>query len=218
METEVKLAFKNKEELFSILDTEWFTHYCLDSEHKDPSRLSNTYFDTTDRIISSRGGSIRVRLYNTSDGKEFYEHTVKYGGKVDNGLHQRYEWNHISDSKSFDLAAFRKAVIENGDPSDLLDEVLEGISEDELIPLVSTDFERTVYVLGYGDSMMEACFDHGNIVAGNKSEEICELEIELTEGDVVDLQDLASYIADNSVGIPFNDSKFKRALRLLDEE
>jgi len=217
METEVKLAFKSNEDLFSILDTEWFGHYCLDSEHKEPMHLNNTYYDTKDRKLTSRGGSIRVRLYESEDGNEYYEHTVKFGGTANNGLHQRYEWNHVSESEDFNLEEFRKAVTESGDPSDLLDEVLEGITESDLIPLVSTVFERTTYVVSYGDSMMEACFDVGKIIVGDKSEKICELEIELTEGDVVDLQDLASYIADNSNATPFDDSKFKRSLKLLDE-
>ena len=218
METEVKLAFNSKEELFGILDTEWFGHYCLDTSEKEPMQLSNTYYDTDDRIITNRGGSIRVRLYESDEESNHYEHTVKFGGSVNNGLHQRYEWNNLSESNEFNFSDFRKAVIESGDPSELLDEVLEGVTEANLKPLVSTEFERTIYVLGFGDSMMEACFDYGKIIVGDKFETICELEIELTEGDVVDLQDLASYIADHSGATPYNDSKFHRCLRLLDEE
>ena len=65
---------------------------------------------------------------------------------------------------------------------------------------------------------MEACFDLGKLSAGDKSEPICELELELISGDVVDLSDLANYIVSKTTAQFSNDSKFRRCLKLLDEE
>ena len=217
METEVKLAFDSPEKMFAIIDADWFKQYCLDTSDRKSVRLDNTYYDTVDRKLSIRGGSVRVRKYSNDDDEDSYEHTVKFGGKVDNGLHQRYEWNYVTGSRKFRIDEFKKAVAESGDPADLLDEVLDGINEDELVPLAQTNFQRTTYMFGYGDSLIEACFDCGTIEAGNKSEDICELELELESGDVVDLKDIADYILENTDAVPFDESKFKRCLRLIDE-
>ena len=218
METECKLAFKSEEELFGILDADWFYNICMEHEKQEAVKLSSTYYDTPDRMIS-RGGSIRVRNISDSDEEEeTYEHTIKLGGKVDNGLHQRYEWNVKTFSKSFSKEEFLDGISRSEDPSNILIEALDGISEDELEPLCKTKFYRTVYTLGYGDSLMEACFDVGKLSAGDKSEPICELELELISGDVVDLMDMANYIVSKTNAEFSNDSKFKRCLMLLEEE
>lgn len=216
METEVKLAFKDKEALFAIVDEEWFSDYCLDTSKKEAVILDNTYYDTKDLKVSSRGASIRVRTYKTEEG-ERYEHTVKFGGGVVNGLHQRYEWNVDSDEEKFDLQRFIRKACESDDPIELLTEALKGVEEDSIQALCRTVFERTTYTFGFGDSMMEACFDYGKIQAGDKEQTICELEIELESGDVVDLKEMAEFIVDNSEGVPFDESKFKRCLKLLKE-
>lgn len=216
METEVKLAFKNKEELFSITEKDWFQDYCMDSEAVKPVKLTNYYFDTSDRKISARRGMVRVRVYENEDGEKEYEETIKLGGKVENGLHQRYEWNVKSDDKDFDKTEFVRMAGGSDDPDELLKALLDGISDDDLESICTTVFERTVYTFGYGDSIMEACFDYGKIIAGDKKEGICELELELSSGDVEDLKDMAQFIVENSTGVPFNESKFKRARKLLD--
>lgn len=217
METEVKLAFADKEKLFSIVEEEWFSDLCLDTSKKEAAVLDNTYYDTKDLKLSSRGASIRVRTYKTEDG-ERYEHTVKFGGGVVNGLHQRYEWNVDSEDEEFNLQQFIRKACESDDPIELLTGALEGINEEDIKPLCRTVFERTTYTFGFGDSMMEACFDYGRIKAGDKEETICELEIELESGDVVDLKEMAQYIVDNSEGVPFDESKFKRCLKLLNAD
>ena len=216
METEVKLAFKSKEEMMSVIHADWFADYCLDACEKEPVKLNNNYYDTPDRTLLKNGTSIRVRLYE-SGTESHYEHTVKYGGSVVNGLHQRYEWNMESDSPEFDVAEFRrKACNGDDDPEEILDEALGGVKTEDLVCLCSTYCERTNYSFGYGDSLMEASFDTGTISAGDKSEEICELELELESGDVVDLKDMAQFIVDNTDSYLYDESKYMRAVRLLD--
>lgn len=214
MESEVKIAFSSKEQLFSIVEEDWFKDYCLDTSPKMSVNLDNTYYDTEDLKLSSRGASIRVRKYETEEGDR-YEHTVKFGGGVINGLHQRYEWNVDSEKKDFNLQYFIRKACESDDPIELLTNALDGITEEDIKPLCSTVFERTTYTFGFGDSMMEACFDYGKIYAGDKEEVICELEIELEAGDVVDLKEMAQFVIDNTDGEPFDKSKFRRCLDLL---
>lgn len=218
METEVKIAFDSPEEMLKIIDEEWFGSYCLDASSPVRYELDNTYYDTKDRLLLSRGAACRVRYFSDSDESDKYEHTVKLGGKVENGLYQRYEWNVRSSEKRFNVSDFKSKALSQSDPAEVLNEALEGIADDDLEALCRTDFSRTVYTFGFGDSIMEACFDVGMIEAGGKTEAICEMELELTSGDVVDLKDMAAFIIENSKGRPFNDSKFQRSLRLLDSD
>ena len=218
METEVKIAFSSKEELLKITGKEWFADYCMDEENPVINTLDNTYYDTVDRELSKRGAICRVRTYREESDENRYEHTIKFGGNVENGLHQRYEWNVRSASKDFNIDEFKLKASRQEDPSTILEEALEGVDTSSLSPLCRTVFERTVYTFGYGDSIMEACFDIGQIEAGEKSEPICELELELTSGDVVDLKDMADFIIEHTSGRPYNESKFERSLRLMDSE
>ena len=57
---------------------------------------------------------------------------------------------------------------------------------------------------------MEVCFDDGILKAGSKEDSICEMEIELISGDVVDLNELAEYIVNNTSAVFFNKSKYSR--------
>ena len=216
METEVKLAFKSKEEMMAVIDADWFEDYCLDAGEKEPQKLTNTYYDTADRKLLNRGTSVRVRLYEDSEGSG-YEHTVKFGGSVVDGLHQRYEWNVDAEDDRIDLKQFRRRASKgDDDPEEILDEAIGDLDSEELIPLCSTYCERITYTFGFGDSIMEACFDTGRISAAGKTEEICELELELESGDVVDLKDMAQFIVDKTGAIPFDESKYIRAIKLLD--
>ena len=218
METEYKLTFKNEEELFGLLEADWFYDFCLEHQEKEAVKLSSVYYDTPDHKMISNGGAIRVRNISDSDEEEeTYEHTIKLGGKVENGLHQRYEWNLKTFSKNFSKDEFLEGVSRNEDPSDILADALSDISDEDLEPLCKTKFNRTIYTFGYGDSIMEACFDVGKLSAGDKSEPICELELELISGDVVDLMDLANFIVSKTSAEFSNDSKFKRCLKLLEE-
>ena len=75
METEYKLTFKNEEELFGILDADWFYNLCMEHEEQEAIKLSSVYYDTPDRKMLSRGGAIRVRNISDSDEEEeTYEH------------------------------------------------------------------------------------------------------------------------------------------------
>ena len=218
METEIKLGFKDAESMFAITSADWFADYCLDPSEKESVLLANKYLDTLDRKAYSRGAMIRVRHY-TSDEEDYYEFTVKYGGAVSDGLHQRYEWNVRSEDSDFKIEEFKKAARSSDDPDELLDEALEGIEDQDLSVLCSNSFNRTVYMFGFGDSIMEACFDVGKITGSNKevSEDIVELELELKSGDVVDLKEMADYIIEETGCFPFNESKYRRTINLIDK-
>ena len=94
--------------------------------------------------------------------------------------------------------------------------VFEGLTDEDLIVICSNSFYRTVYNLSYGDSTIEACFDYGSIISsdGSRSEEICELELELRSGDVDDVKKLAGSIIAMTGCVPFDDTKYGRTLAM----
>ncbi|MBL9960649.1 CYTH domain-containing protein, partial [Klebsiella pneumoniae] len=64
-------------------------------------------------------------------------------------------------------------------------------SSAEAQPLFSTDFWREKWLVTEGKSRIEIAFDRGEIKAGEEQEPICELELELLEGDASDVLKLA---------------------------
>ena len=204
METEVKLEFKDKESLFKTAGSDLFCMYLV-SDEADTVMLENYYLDTPDRKILSRTGSVRRRFVK---GREsFIEETVKYGGGSAKGVHRRFEWNFRTDEDKFVIESFKNGV-SGSDPVEMLDEVFEGIKDEDLIVLCFNSFERTTYKLQYKDSLIEACFDSGIIRGADP------LKIELIKGNDSDLNELAGLVKAEFDCHPLDKSKFQRTLEM----
>ena len=215
METEAKLGFNDKESLYALTTSDVFLKFCDDDNTPEPLLLENSYLDTEDMSVSHRGGMIRVRHYN-SKTEDFYEFTVKYGGFVSDGIHKRYEWNVRSEDGRFSVEGFKQNAANDNDPSDLLSEVFCDIKDEDLKVICSNSFTRTVYNLTYGASGIEACFDSGVITNPDNSmtDEICEMELELINGNVEDLNNLKDYFIEKTGCFPFENTKYKRTLAM----
>ena len=216
METEVKLSFNNKESLFDAVSKDSFRKY-LNGNSYYAATLENRYLDTDEMLLNKRSGALRIR--HIIDNKlNSFEFTVKYGGGSADGLHKRYEWNMRSDNDDFKIEDFRKfaADTEDSDPVEMLDVLFEGIKSDELKILCSNTFDRTKYILETADSKIEACLDSGIIKSsdGLKTDEICELELELISGNPDDLSIISSEIMKDNDCKPLDRTKFKRTLDL----
>ena len=218
METEIKLAFSSKESLYDVIGSDWFACYCIDPDSHSTYLLENSYIDTSDMKVSSRGGMIRSRHYS-GENDDFYEFTVKYGGGVESGLHRRHEWNVKSVDGRFDIERFKLDCVCGDEPSELLDEVLSGITDDDLELLCSNSFTRTTVKLGIKNSVIEACFDYGTIEGSNGQikEYICELELEIVEGTVDDLNSMADIVRSHAKCEPFDDTKYHRTIKYINK-
>lgn len=215
MELEVKLSFDSKDKLYGLAVSDEFTEYCTDAVKPESVLLENTYIDTPGMDITKRGGMIRVRHYKGSE-EDFYEFTVKYGGGVTEGFHKRYEWNARSEDDQFSIERFMSLITTDSDPSDMLSEVFCGIKDEDLKPICSNSFNRTIYNLAFADSTIEACFDYGLITNsdGSKTDEICELELELKSGEPADIDQLAKIISGKTGCVPLDNTKYGRTLKL----
>ncbi|MCR4776044.1 MAG: CYTH domain-containing protein [Saccharofermentans sp.] len=213
METEVKLAFKDRESLFSAASSDWFKSHCVSTD-SEPLTLENCYLDTADGLLRSRGAVFRKRHF-TGGGTDSYEFTAKCVVAVTAGVHERYEWNVKSEDGAIDIEGFKAKAMKQVDDPKVLERLLEGVSDGDIGVLCSNDFERTTYEFRYGESLMEACIDYGGIkdLTGKICDIICEMELELMEGSLEDLEAAKSFIMSRTDAVPFDTGKFERTLR-----
>ena len=173
-------------------------------------RLFNTYYDTPEFDLRNRGIALRLRR----KGWSTWLMTVKGGASGAGGLAQRSEWEAPTQPGVFDFGIV-------GDEE--LREFLESCHA-RLQAVFSTDFTRTAWIVPHGDAVLEVALDRGNLSAidlngdaGGVKEPICELELELVEGESSDpLFDLAIRLAVDINLHPEIISKAERGYALAD--
>ncbi|MDE2302957.1 MAG: polyphosphate kinase 2 [Sphingomonadales bacterium] len=131
--------------------------------------LSTRYFDTAGDALHRAGASLRLRVAGKTR-----EQTFKRGAGC--GL-ARSEWTAPAPGDQPDPGAFSARQRAEIAP------LLAG-AEPEAYALVTV--ERTKRRLRFGESLIEIAFDHGTITADGRSEAICEVELEIIAGRVVD--------------------------------
>jgi inorganic triphosphatase YgiF len=132
----------------------------------ETAQQDSVYFDTPDRDLAKRGLSLRVRR---SDGKRIQ--TVKAEDARAVGLFARSEW---------------ERPVENDTP--ILDDTtpvrtLLGDAADAIAPAFEVKIERRIWMIRESDTTIELALDRGEVVAGERQAPICEIELELKEGD-----------------------------------
>ncbi|MFC3077282.1 CHAD domain-containing protein [Phenylobacterium terrae] len=160
-------------------------------------RLRSVYFDTPDHLLRDRGLSLRVREMS----KGFIQ-TVKRragAGRVD-----RDEWEVETAGPTPNAAELKRTPVA---------EALDGALE-RLKPLFATDVTRTTRYWTEADAVVEVSLDQGEIIAGEQSEPILELELELKQGEPESLFALAQDLARTAAAPLSYESKGDRGYRL----
>ena len=144
--------------------------------------LESTYYDTPDLRLLGRGIALRVR----GDGERFIQ-TVKMESGSGGALARRGEWEAPVAGSRPDLAA-----IGDAEARELLGLILPG----ELRPVFTNRVRREVRLIdGPGDSgrdcAIEVAMDIGETRAGDATEPIAEIELELLGGSAEHVFDLA---------------------------
>ncbi|QCR35011.1 inorganic triphosphatase [Nissabacter sp. SGAir0207] len=155
----------------------------LKSQHSAPQHLTNIYYETPDNTVRGMDMGLRIRGF---DGR--YEMTIKTAGKAMGGLHQRPEYNVELEEPTLDLARFPAEIWPEG--CDVM--ALQG----ELQPLFQTDFMREKWLVTFQQSEIEIALDQGSVKAGELSEPLCEIELELKTGNTDDLLALAAWLGE----------------------
>ncbi|BCZ79056.1 CYTH domain-containing protein [Paraburkholderia terrae] len=170
--------------------------------------LENSYYDTPSLTLARAKSAVRVR--RTPDG---WLQTYKTVGTSSGGLHSRHEWEMPIKGNALEIDALLAAC--DDEPSK---EALRS-ARDDLIPLFSTNFSRTIWHVRIEGADVEAAIDQGEVVAVVHGETrrapICEIELELKHGDAGALNALSAEIAQAVHGLrPDDVSKAQRGYRL----
>lgn len=199
METEIELKFFVFPEfadtiIDKISDAKVIEHSSLD--------LGNTYFDTPEQHLRKHDTGLRIRRFNDERIQ-----TLKTAGRVVAGLHQRPEYNAEHDSD------VPNVLLHPADawPNDITLDALQL----QLAPLFSTNFTRKQWLILMSDgSEIELAFDQGEVLAGDKTTPICEVELELKSGQTDALFTLARDLCRSGGMRLGNQSKAAKGYRL----
>ncbi|MFP6848287.1 MAG: CYTH domain-containing protein [Pseudomonas sp.] len=202
-ETEIKLRV-SRETLAALRD-----HPLLKKRNKsgwEQRELLNQYFDTPARDLAAAKVALRVRR----DGEQFIQ-TLKTRGQSVAGLSERNEWDWNLAKAKLDL----KKLDDSCWPAALAE-----LDKKQLVPIFTTDFVREKAEIAWGRGkakvVIEAALDLGKVIAGEGEEEICELELELRQGEPDALLELAAELAADLALMPCDISKAERGYRLFD--
>ncbi|MGJ8647896.1 MAG: CYTH domain-containing protein [Marinomonas colpomeniae] len=156
-----------------------------DADERQPTlSLMNAYFDTENASLMQAGMALRIRAVN---GK--FIQTVKTRGSNRIGMHARGEWEWLVPSDKLDFSLFKDVPLPNE---------LEDMSwQDQLFEVYRTDFERQVWNIESQGSKIEVVCDQGLVTSPYGEDAICELELELKEGDEAGLYHFALELAEN---------------------
>ena len=158
--------------------------------------METTYYDTPAGALSARHFTLRKRLEN---GKSICTLKTPAG----NGA--RGEWETECDTIEQAIPILCKL----GGPEELL-----SLTENGVIPVCGARFIRRCSTLSFGDSTLELALDEGVLFNGEKQLPLCEVEIELKDGSVVDANTCAAIFRQKYGLTPEQKSKFLRAKEL----
>jgi len=162
--------------------------------------LVTRYFDTPDFALSAQGVALRVRRA----GRRWLQ-TLKTEGERQGGLSRRAEFEMAVAGGALDWTRF---------PAEALAYVPEALRA-QVEPVFETRFNRTAWLLkGKGGAQIEVALDVGEVRAGEASQPICEIELELKAGRPDALFALALEWAGAFDCLPFDISKAERGVRL----
>jgi len=152
----------------------------VEREHVD------RYFDSADFTLWQHGFALRVR----SEGTRHVQ-TLKGGGTVVAGLHQRVELEEEVSSADPDRAVFARQLRE------ALPALAKQLGKHELAleQVFVNKVKRAAWVLALADGLkVECALDTGELQRGDRTLPVRELELEMQEGDPARLYELACQV------------------------
>ena len=157
--------------------------------------MLSTYYDTPQQELAALGVVIRLR----KKGRQWL-FTVKSTESASGGLARRQEWECPTLPDHFEFAC--------------VDDLKLRRRLAKLAPrctaLFTTRFRRTAWLVDCGASRIELALDRGRIESNGRQVPICELELELVNGEVGDLFVLARRLQDDFDLRPMIASKAER--------
>lgn len=158
------------------------------------------YFDTPNLELMYQHAALRVRRAG-----EKWIQTIKIGGTVNNGMHQRPEWEMVIPDNTLRPALFTDPAVS----ALLTPNVIERMQ-----PVFQTEFWRTTWLIIHEACRIEIALDQGSVSSQARREAICEVELELKSGDAAALSSLARLLSQHITLTPESISKAQRGYAL----
>lgn len=174
---------------------------CADERLGPPQHsqfLYNQYFDTPDLALNKAACALRIR--KTATG---FVQTLKTKGIAVGGLHQRGEWEVPIAAEQLEWDAF---------PADIQP---DATLKNRIQALFTTNFQRHLWNVRHGSSAIEMVLDEGHIRYAEHNINLCEVELELKEGDAADLFRFARELCQRYSLVPCDINKAERGYRLI---
>jgi|SoimicMinimDraft_3_1059731.scaffolds.fasta_scaffold01778_3 inorganic triphosphatase YgiF len=144
-------------------------------------QIDSVYFDTGDFTLRDKGVSWRIRQMGDQTRQ-----TIKVSGYPGGAaLLTRSEWEEPVEGHVPSFGQTAQTAI----PPDLFERI-----QGQLAPVFETKINRSEYRLKIGTDSVTMVADRGDIVAGDKTCPVSEIELELTDGDPAVLFRLARSI------------------------
>ncbi len=161
------------------------------------TEMETAYYDTFDARLSSHRFTLRRRLEN---GRSVC--TLKTPDE--NG--GRGEW----EVECNNILAAIPVLCKLGAPQDLMIFSISGLRE-----ICGARFTRRALTLEVEDGLVELALDEGVLLGGGRERNLCEVEVELKEGEDRVALDFAEKLAKSYGLTPEHQSKHRRAMGLL---
>lgn len=165
------------------------------------TEMKAVYFDTPDGYMQKHKIAYRIRQENKN-----IVATYKSGNVNKEGVFIRVEVNKNVKSLQPDISVFAD------EPS--IWPMLRGLENACFIAIVRTDFMRESAVIDVDGSLIEAAVDLGSVWGKNAHLPICEVELELKDGDEDKLIELKNTLQDEFALAPSSVSKYHQGLIL----
>ncbi|MDX2219104.1 MAG: CYTH and CHAD domain-containing protein [Burkholderiales bacterium] len=166
-------------------------------------RVLNTYFDTPDCLLARERMALRLRRI----GRRWLQ-TLKTAGTAAGGLSRRGEWEFAVPEGVLDLAFFQDTPLAELKVAPRLHEFLQ--------PAFTTDFQRTRWLIEPAPGQrVEVALDVGEVRCADQVMPLCEVELELLEGEPETLLTLARALVASLPLMPARASKAERGYRLF---
>jgi len=168
-------------------------------------KLYNTYFDTPALDLTKQRVAVRERRVLRKTLL-----TVKTAQHSEGGISQRSEWEAPTVPGRFDFAT----LIDDAHLAEALT-----LKAPQLVPVFTTNFNRRIWTLSFRRATIEVALDQGTISVQRdeltREQPICELELELKQGNPATLFALARMLSRPVRLHPADESKAARGYALF---
>ncbi len=159
-------------------------------------QMQTAYYDTPTGQLSARRYTLRRRMENEISVCTFKMPTDGIG---------RREWEAECDN----IEAGVLELCKLGAPTELQTLAAEG-----LVNICGARFTRVAKTVALGECIVEVAMDEGVLLGGNRQTPLCEMEVELKQGDQATCLTFAKMLEEKFGFVPEEKSKFRRALDL----